>query len=181
VKPGPGPADSQGKSEKADTPEEKLRALRKERDAIYERWLRSAADLENYRKRIDREREEFRRAAIESVGIEMIQVLDNFDRAMSAIPPGAPPALVAGVRLIHKQILDLLARRGLVPMEKAEGPFDPHRHEAVATEVREDVPPHHVLEEIQRGYVLQGRVLRPALVKVSVRAGEESPPAGEAS
>ena len=153
---------------------EKLRALRKERDTLYERWLRATADLDNYRKRIDRERDEFRRSALEAVLIDLVQVLDNFDRALSAVPPDAPKGVVDGVRLIHRQLLDLVGKRGLVSMERASGQFDPRFQEAVATEVSSDVPHHEVLEEVQKGYLYLGRVLRPALVKVSVRPDEEA-------
>lgn len=163
-------------AEDVETPEqtvkrlgEQNKALRKERDALYERWLRASADLDNYRKRVGREREEFRKAALESLFREIVHVLDNFDRALAALPEEAPKALADGSRLIHKQLLDLLARNGLVPMEHAAGAFDPHLHEAVETEMRSDRPAHEILDEIQKGYMIGTRVLRPALVKVSVR------------
>ena len=156
-----------------------IEALTKEKDALYERWLRAQADLDNYRKRVEREREEVRRSAVEAVFRDIVTVLDNFDRALAALPGDAPQGLVEGVRLIQRQLLDTLAKRGLVRMDRAEGAFDPHTQEAVAAQERSDVPHHHVLEEVQRGYLYNGRVLRPSLVKVSVRP-EGGPPAGDA-
>jgi molecular chaperone GrpE len=182
-----GPASAPGPDEKARLPiaaevsalRSEIEALTKEKDVLYERWLRAQADLDNHRKRAEREREEVRRSAVEAVFRDIVSVLDNFDRALAALPADAPQGLVEGVRLIHRQLLDTLAKRGLVRMDRAEGAFDPHTQEAVAAQERSDVPHHHVLEEVQRGYLYNGRVLRPSLVKVSVRP-EGGPPEGDA-
>jgi molecular chaperone GrpE len=152
----------------------KLATLQAERDKLYEAWMRVTADFDNYRKRVDRERQEFKEFALENLMRQLVPVLDNFDRALDSLPPDAPKGFVEGVALIRKQLLDALARQGLSSMESAGQPFDPHLHEAVATEVRADVPHHHVLEEAVKGYRLGKRVLRPAMVKVSIRPDEES-------
>ena len=152
---------------------EALRTLRLERDRLYDAWLRSSADFENYRKRTEREREEFRHYAVESLVLQVLPVLDNFERAIESLPPGAARGFADGVQLIYRQLADVLAKQGVTPIPAVGEPFDPHLHEAVETEPRSDVPHHQVLCERAKGYWLGKRVLRPARVKVSVRPGSE--------
>ncbi len=151
---------------------EEIRSLHAERDRLYEACLRTTADFDNYRKRIERERQEFREYAQESLIRQLLPVLDNFERALDSLPSDLPRGFVEGVRLIHKQLRDVLFKQGLSLIEGTGQMFDPHLHEAVQTEVRTDVPHHQVLEEIVKGYRLGKRVLRPAMVKVSVRPEE---------
>jgi len=151
---------------------EELKALRAERDRRYDAWLRTTADYDNYRKRTEREREEFQHYELESLLHQMLPVLGNCERALEHIPPDAPRAFVEGVTLIYKQLQDVLSKQGLVEIEAAGEMFDPRVHEAVETEACEDAPHHQVLRVVQKGYRLGRRVLRPALVKVCVHPEE---------
>ncbi len=146
---------------------------------LRERLLRLQADFENFKKRIERERaDHFRYATFELIG-RILPVLDNFERAMAAVRPGAASdALIEGVALIHRQLVSELSASGLRAMESVGEAFDPARHEAVATDADPAQPPHTVTEVFQRGYFLYDRVLRPAMVRVRV---DESDGGAEAS
>ena len=114
----------------------------------------------------------------------LLPVLDNFERAISsASPEEAASSLHQGVQLIFRQILDELRREGLEAVQTLGQPFDPTVHEAVATEHHPDLPHHTIMEELQRGYTLHQRLLRPALVKVSTDpgAGDMEPSGNEGS
>jgi molecular chaperone GrpE len=152
--------------------EERRRASSEDAE-LRERLLRLQADFENFKKRIERERlDHFRYATIGLVA-RILPVLDNFERAMSAARPGtASDALVEGVALIHRQLVSELEVEGLRVMECVGEPFDPLRHEAVATDPDSPMPPHTVTQEFQKGYFLHDRVLRPAMVRVRVDALE---------
>lgn len=165
----PSPAETEeARSASAETAEE-IQTLRAERDRLYEAWLRVTADFDNYRKRVERDRLEFREYALEGVLRQLLPVLDNFERALDSEPAGLPQAFHEGLQLIHKQLREVLFKQGLELMETAGETFDPHLHEAVATEVRADAPAHRIVGEVMKGYRLGKRVLRPAMVKVSVR------------
>jgi molecular chaperone GrpE len=156
--------------------EEGLEALRSERDArareaaeAQERYLRTLADFENFRRRTGREREDWRRQAQEALLREILPALDNFDRALATPPaPGADPAFRTGVELIHRDFLAALERLGVRPFAAVGQPFDPTRHEAVGRVERADVEDQTVVAEPLRGYLFQERVLRPAQVVVAV-------------
>jgi molecular chaperone GrpE len=158
--------------------EESLERLREDRDArareaaeAQERYLRTLADFDNYRKRVGREREDWRRQAQEQVFREILPVLDNFDRALAAPPtPGTDPAFRQGMELIHRSFLAVLERLGVRPFAAVGQPFDPSRHDAVARLERADVEDQTVVAETLRGYLFQDRVLRPAQVAVAVHA-----------
>lgn len=177
--PGPGDAARSQQDAAPEAPglaEEGLDALRSERDArareaaeAQERYLRTLADFENFRRRIGREREDWRRKAQEELLQEILPALDNFDRALAAPPaPGADPAFRTGVELIHRDFLAALERLGVRPFTAIGQPFDPMRHEAVGRVERADVDDQTVVSEALRGYLFQERVLRPARVVVAV-------------
>jgi molecular chaperone GrpE len=177
--PEPGDAARGEWEAEADVPgrgEERLEALRTERDArareaaeAQERYLRTLADFENFRRRTGREREDWRRQAQEALLREILPALDNFDRALTAPPaPGADPAFRTGVELIHRDFLAALERLGVRPFVAVGQPFDPTRHEAVSRVERADVDDQTVVAEPLRGYLFQERVLRPAQVVVAV-------------
>jgi molecular chaperone GrpE len=156
--------------------EESLEALRAERDArgreaaeAQDRYLRTLADFENFRRRTAREREDWRRQAQEALLREILPALDNFDRALAAPPArGADPAFRTGVELIHRDFLTALERLGVRPFSAVGEPFDPTRHEAVGRVERADAEDQTVVAEPLRGYLFQERVLRPAQVVVAV-------------
>ncbi|MFH0963406.1 MAG: nucleotide exchange factor GrpE [Planctomycetota bacterium] len=148
---------------------ERLRAAAAERDQVYDRFLRARADLENYRKRMAREMEEVRGFGIASFAREVLRIRDDLDRTLSAAQDGGGDveALRAGVKLVRDQMDKVLGSFGVEAMRVQRGPFDPTRHEAVVVEVTDAVPDHTVMEEIEPGFTLHGRLLRAAKVKVS--------------
>jgi len=160
----------------SETAEESLDALRAERDArareaaeAQDRYLRTLAEFENFRRRTGREREEWRRQSQEELLREILPVLDNFDRALAAPPTGdTDRGFRTGVELIHRNFLAALERVGVRPFTAVGQPFDPARHEAVARVERSDVEDHTVVSEALRGYLHHDRVLRPAQVVVAV-------------
>ena len=170
------PARSPEPGEPDATPEETIRQLRealearsREAAASQDRYLRTAAEFDNARKRAVREREELVRTANESLIRELLPVLDNFDRALQAAKgdPGAA-AVVRGVDLIQRELLRVLEKFGVTPFSSVGAPFDPERHEAVARVPAEGRPELTVVAETARGYQLNGRVLRPAMVTVAM-------------
>jgi molecular chaperone GrpE len=149
--------------------------LRGELAALQDRCLRLQAEFENYRKRQQREREEAHRHTKERVLRELLPVVDNLERAIRhAGGEPAPETLQQGVELVHKQVVDVMTRFGVEAMPALGTPFDPHRHEAMArVDTSGDPADGTVVEEYQRGYLLDGRVLRPALVAVAKLVGED--------
>ena len=157
--------DPQVRDEAAETVD--VAALKAERDALQDRLLRTAAEFDNYRKRIDRERREQADSAATGFLTEILPVVDNLERALQA--PSAPEAAGyrAGVELIHRQLVDLLRKRGVTPFEALGTDFDPRIHQAVSQEASDAHRDGEVMEEMQRGYMLGERLLRPAMVKVA--------------
>jgi molecular chaperone GrpE len=147
--------------------DEGIEALRKEKDALQDRLLRSAAEFDNYRKRMDRERRDLSEFAAADILMDLLPILDNFERALQAPAGGDADAFRKGVELIHKQMLDLLRKRGVKPVEALGADFDPNFHQAVIHEVSADHREGEVMQEMQRGYMLGDRLLRPAMVKVA--------------
>ena len=148
----------------ADVPDE----LRKAHD----RYIRAVADFDNYRKRADREKQEYFRQALGGLMKELLPVLDNFDRALDHAEEGDD--FHKGVLLIYKQLWSVLQKHGLKPVEQAGVPFDPNIHEAVVSEANSSVPNHTVLAVLQKGYYLHDRLLRPAMVKVATGGPERA-------
>lgn len=146
-----------------------LEALRRERDALYDRLLRTAAEFDNYRKRMERERRELAEYAAADVLAELLPIVDNFERALQAPAGTDVEAFRRGAELIHKQMLDLLRKRGVTPIEALGADFDPNYHQAVIHEASEAHREGEVMQELQRGYMLGDRLLRPAMVKVAKR------------
>jgi len=147
---------------------EALDAKTRELEAQQDRYLRAVAEFDNARKRAARDREEQIRFANESLIREILPVLDNFDRALQAARSEPPAAVTAGVELIQRELLRVLEKFGLTPFSSVGEPFDPERHEAVARMHTTGQPEMTVVGETARGYMLHGRVLRPALVTVAV-------------
>jgi len=146
-------------------------SLRAELDEAQERHLRLRADFDNYRKRVERAREEAARTALAEPMRELLPVLDNLERALAA--PGGADELRRGVELIARQFADVLRRFGLEEIPAEGRPFDPQVHEAVSREESGAVEVPTVTSELQRGYWLNNRLLRPAMVRVAVPVEEE--------
>jgi molecular chaperone GrpE len=141
---------------------EKLRA---ERDALVDRLARMQAEFDNARKRAAKEQQDYRDYALVDAIKAIIPVLDSFDRALQTSPEKSE--FHAGVELIQKQLQDALAKIGVRPISARGEPFDPRYHEAIEMVDTDAVPDHHVIEELQSGYKLKDRLLRPAMVKVA--------------
>ena len=142
-----------------------LEKLKAERDALVDRLARLQAEFENARKRSAREQQEFREYALADAVKGLLPVLDSFERALQV---GANESeLRGGVELIYKQLQDALSKLGLRPIPAKGGPFDPHLHEAIEMVDTTEADDHHVLEELQRGYKLKDRLLRPSMVTVA--------------
>jgi len=151
--------------------------LRSELAAAQERQLRLQAEFENYRKRQQRDREEFNRQAKERVLAELPGIVDNLERALqhAGLAGAAPETLAQGVELVCKQVQEVLTRFGAQPIVALGALFDPRLHEAMARVETTGVPPDGtVTEEYRRGYLLDGKVLRPAMVAVAKLADEEA-------
>jgi molecular chaperone GrpE len=141
--------------------------LQRERDEYYERLLRKTAEFDNYRKRVDRDRREQVEWAAADMLTEILAVLDDFERALEAdAPPEAQPYR-AGVELIHRQLSELVRKRGAVPIEALGADFDPNLHQAIAYEETPGAREGEVVAEFSKGYKLGDRLLRPAVVKVA--------------
>jgi molecular chaperone GrpE len=149
-------------------PSAEVDALQRERDDYYDRLLRKTAEFENYRKRIERERQQVTESAAADLLLELLPLVDDLERALKADTgvEGAD-AYRRGVELIHTKLMELLRKRGVRPIEALGADFDPHLHMAVAHEPAEGRHDGEVIEEFRRGYMLGDRLLRPAMVKVA--------------
>jgi molecular chaperone GrpE len=136
-----------------------------------DRYLRTLADFDNYRKRADREKQDFFKYALAGSMRDLLPVLDNFDRALDHAEQG--DEFHRGVSLIYKQLFDVLKKHGVRVIDEANVKFDPNIHEAVVRAEDPSVPEQTVVEILQKGYFLHDRLLRPAMVKVAVGGPEE--------
>ena len=160
--------------------EAEISKLRAEKEDLLQTLVRRQADFENYRKRTERDRHEEGRRGVERLMLDLIPVLDAFDRGIKAHEDPAYEEYRRGISLIRKQFWDALARHGLQRIEAAGKIFDPHVHQAIERAESTDYPDGQILEVFQDGYLFHGRVLRPAIVRVVVHPSSEStvnPPA----
>jgi molecular chaperone GrpE len=140
--------------------------LAAERDDFRDQMLRSQAEFQNYRKRVDRERQEFTEYSSTEAVRALLPILDDFERGLKV--EGGNPEYVKGMELIYSRLYDSLKRLGLEPVDSTGATFDPHIHHAVEMVETEDAPDQTVLGVYQRGYNFKGRLLRAAMVKVAV-------------
>ena len=162
VSPGPGGTDW----------EAQLAAKDRDCAEAKDRYLRLYAEFENYKRRAQRDQQDYTKFAAEKVLKELLPIVDNLERAVShARGAQADASIVDGMALIVRQFQDALRKNGCEPIEAVGKPFDPAFHQALAQVESADREPDTVLEEAQRGYLLYGRILRPALVTVSKRVG----------
>jgi len=152
--------------------EGKLRSSERELEELLDRHRRKLAEFENYKKRSERERQEYFKIALAGFAYDFLPILDNFERAVvHARPQDLESDFGQGVLIMRKQLAELWKKNGLVPIDTS-GAFDPNLHDAVATEQTDKVPPNTIVEELQKGFFLNDRLIRPASVKVSVRPGD---------
>jgi molecular chaperone GrpE len=139
--------------------------LQRERDDYHDRWMRKTAEFENYRKRIERERREQADQKVVDVLLELLSVVDDFERALQA--EGSAVAYRKGIELIHSKLHDVLRKHGVRPIESLGAEFDPNVHQAVLYEASPGHREGEVIEELRRGYMIGDKLLRPAMVKVA--------------
>jgi molecular chaperone GrpE len=149
--------------------------LQAEKDALYDRLLRKQAELENFRKRTQREKDDFLQHATAELIRALLPTLDGFERALKQRDATVPAQFYEGVELIYRDLLAVLSRAGLAPLETVGKTFDPHLHQAVETVAAAEHRDQEIVEEFQRGYKLKQRLLRPAIVKVAVAPPEGNP------
>jgi len=158
------------------SPDSEVKRLRQELEAKseeaknnYDRFVRQAAELENFKKRAAREKEDAVRFANESLVKDLLPVIDNLERAVAhAQGGGNGKPLVEGVEMVLKGLLDVLGKHGVAQISAVGQPFDPGKHEAMAQVETEEHAPNTVIEEHHKGYMLKDRLLRPALVTVAM-------------
>lgn len=157
-----GPGHDSAELEKALEENQKLR----------DQVLRARADFDNFRRRAEREKADFFKFALTESMRDLLPVLDNFERAMRVTPGDGVDDFVKGIDLIYKQFQDVLQRYGLKAVDQSLVPFDPTLHEAVTSEENTGLPSHTVVEVLQKGYFLNDRLIRPAMVRVAVGGPE---------
>jgi molecular chaperone GrpE len=142
--------------------------LQRQRDDYYDRLLRKTAEFDNYRKRVERDRQSMSETVAADVVRDLLPLVDDLERALKA-ETGAEGAGAyrKGVELIHRQLLDILRKRGVRAIEALGADFDPHYHQAIAHEPAEGKRDGEVIEEFGRGYMLGDKLIRPAIVKVA--------------
>ena len=162
------PADAQELAQESQggVSRQEYERVTQERDALLDRLARLQAEFENYRKRSAREQAEFREFAVADAVKNFLPVLDNFDLALRS-PTNEGAALRSGIELIRKQMDDVLSRLGVQTVPAQGSTFDPRVHEAIEMVESADHADHEVIDELQRGYKLKERLLRPAMVRVA--------------
>ena len=145
---------------------EQVADLQRERDDYYDRWLRKTAEFDNYRRRVERERREQSDQAVVGLLLELLSVVDDFERALNAADAGES-SYRKGVELIYSKLQDVLRKHAVRPIEAVGADFDPKLHQAVDQQVSSEHRDGEVIEELQRGYMMGDRLLRPAMVKVA--------------
>jgi molecular chaperone GrpE len=157
-------------------PEDQLQAALAERDALMKKWLLAVADLDNYRRRVQKEAEQERRYAALPLARDILPALDNLHRALEAGKNcGDVNQLVQGVQMVTRQFDEVFAKHAVVPINAVDKPFDPNLHQAIQQVPAPGNPPLTVLTECERGYTLHDRVVRPSTVIVSAPVADGGP------
>lgn len=150
----------------AEPREDEVKKLRDERDNLFDRLARLQAEFDNYRKRAAREQQDYREYALADALKTLLPILDSLDRALKTNAASVED-FRSGIELIDKQFHDALAKLGVQPVPAEGESFDPNLHQAVQMVDSNDAPDNHVIDELQRGYKLKDRLLRPAMVRVA--------------
>jgi molecular chaperone GrpE len=154
-------------AERIEQLERELEAVRRSDEEHRNNWHRSAADFANYKRRTDEERATLTQFSNTVLIGKLLSVLDDFDRALESVPAEAHDAWIEGVKLTERKLRNVLESEGVTPIEAVGQPFDPNLHEAVVHEDTADHRDNEVIGELQRGYRLRDRVIRPSLVRVA--------------
>jgi len=165
----PEPEKSPRASEASDDPAVRIAELEDELATAQENELRAVAEQENARRRADQEVQKARKFALERLVNELLPVVDNLERAMQLMQEDQSlnKAIFEGIELTHKEFTSTLMRQGIEVVEPQGEPFNPEHHQAISMQEQADAEPNSVLQVIQKGYLLNGRLLRPAMVVVS--------------
>ncbi len=147
--------------------EEKVVKLENITRAVNQRYVDLQRELEYQKERYRRDLEELKKYGHESLSLDLLEVVDNFERAFSVALPGSE-AILKGFELIYKDLLKILEKHGIVEIQLQDKPFDPYLAEAVDREVNPEVPPNTVIKIVRKGYYIRDKVLRPAKVVVSI-------------
>jgi len=154
--------------------QDRLQAAEEERDKFKDLYQRARADFDNYQKRSQRDQAQERKFAHGNLALDLLPVIDNFDRATAAAQQaGEKGPLVQGVAMVQAQLLDLLRRHGITPIDAQGKPFDPNLHQAMLQQPSGQHPPGTVVQVLEPGYMIHDRVLRPARVAVSAAPAEK--------
>ena len=154
--------------------EETLQKVAFERDELKDKYLRGLAEIDNFRKRIKKEKEEFQKYVLTEFLIDLLQIYDNLERALKANNIENEKGIIAGVEIIRKQLLDLFKKYHVLEIDALGKHFDPVFHEALSKEERPDIAEPVVVEIYQKGFTYNGKLLRPALTKVAIPSVKEN-------
>lgn len=153
--------------------ESDIKNLKKKFEELQEEFLRKAAEMENLRKRLEREKNDYYQYALSEHLKEILSVMDNFERALGSQEQTDEKSLRQGIEMIYKQLQDMLLKWGVKRIEIEANEYDPHLHQAFLTEESDKVKELQIAEELQKGYTIHDRLLRPSLVKVYIPKKEE--------
>lgn len=172
--------------------EESVANLTKERDEFKDKYLRSLAEVDNFRKRVQKEKDEFRKYVLGDFLLNLLEVHDNFERALKAKVPsnnhgtganrdtgGDVKSIISGIEMIYKQLADLLKKNNVEEIDALGKHFDPNIHQALSKEERESVLEPVILEVYQKGFMYNGKLLRPTLAKVAMPMEKTPEPPAE--
>ena len=146
---------------------EEINKLQKEKEEIYQRFLRTQAEFDNFKKRSVKEREAAAKYKAQDLATELLPAIDNFERALQVEVNGENKGLLDGISMVYRQLIDALNSQGIESIEAVGQEFDPNIHQAVMQVEDESKESNIVLEELQKGYLIKDRVIRPAMVKVN--------------
>ena len=174
------PAGNDAEKDDTEVMDEKLEAATKEAADNYDRLLRVSAEFENFKKRSSREMEDFRRYANQELVKDLLPILDNLELALKSASEEdkTENGLLEGIELTRKEILRVLEKHKVKQIEALGMPFDPNFHEAVMREESDDHPENTVTTELQKGYMMHDRLIRPSMVAVAMPVKKEKPPSG---
>ncbi len=164
--------EEEGEEESIESLKNSLEELKKEKEELYKKFLRAMADMDNLRKRTEKEKKEFYNVVLSEILLSMLPIMDDFERALSN-QAEQNEAFRKGIELIYKNFKDTLFKFGLKPIEAVGTEFNPFYHEAIFKIDSEEVDRPIVIEEFQKGYLLNDRLLRPSLVRVAVPVEKE--------
>jgi molecular chaperone GrpE len=166
---GSGSADVETDTDGSRSPAEQVAQLKRERDEYRDQLLRSRAEFANYQKRAKQQADSDRVYAVGSLAKDLLDPLDNLSRAIDHLRASGSEGITAGLDMVQKQLLDVLAKHGVEPIEALGTPFDPNLHDALVQQPTAAHPEGTVVRELSKGYRIRDRVLRPTTVAVSAR------------